>query len=87
MLDRFRMRCASEPYSTYKKATSELKFEVALIVHQKLTSYFLTLLLAEGIALLVVELLVGNALGLDEVEELAESAAFLSAALVFIRVA
>lgn len=43
--------------------------------------------LAERIALLIVELLVGNALGLDEVEELAESAAFLSAALVFIRVA
>ena len=53
----------------------------------ELTSYFLTLLLAEGIALLIVELLVGNALGLDEVEELAEGTAFLSAALVFIRVA
>lgn len=32
--------------------------------------------LAEGIALFVVELLVGDALGLDEVEELAEGAAF-----------
>ena len=53
----------------------------------ELTSYFLTLLLTEGIALLVVELLVGDTLGLDEVEELAEGAAFLSAALVFVGVA
>lgn len=53
----------------------------------ELSSYFLTLLLAEGIALFVVELLVGDALGLDEVEELAEGAAFLSAALVFVGVA
>ena len=43
--------------------------------------------LAEGIALFVVELLVGDALGLDEVEEFAEGAAFLSAALVFVGVA
>ena len=85
------MRGASEPYSTYKKATSELKFEVAfrgrLNSSSELTSYFLTLLLADGIAVLIVELFVGHALGLDEVEEFAEGAAFFPAALIFVGVA